>query len=829
MIDDELKQRIKDANEITDVIGQFVSLHKRGINYIGICPFHPDRHPSMTVSPSRQTYRCFVCGKGGDVIQFVQDHENMSFNEAVTWLAGRAGISLPERVMSDEETARVKEREAQRIAMKGAAFFFEKHLPEAQLYLHDRGFSLDDKVLKDFRIGYAPAGNLAKKEMLAAGFSEQKLLETDILKRSEKNFTFDTFKDRIMFPYFDIKGNINGYTGRWLTPQENTGKYVNTGDTPLFKKGTHLFGLYQARTAIARYDCAYIVEGQFDAMSMHKFGVCNTVATSGTALTPEQIQLLGRFTHRVILVYDADAAGLKASLANCEAFLRAGFQVSAVPLPEGKDPDNIAQEQKLETGKWLANREQNFLQYFAISLRGKNPGTDPNREEEAMQRLSTLISVIPSETLLLKCIEIMAGIFGCNTEVIQRKVNSILRQRKTASIKEKDKMAPGIYGIDMIAEARSGNEPCILTSNYQEFLTLYGDAPIAYVHGIPGMNDIQQLRQASQMFTSDSDGLTIAKDGTESGYLAGLSAIFRAGLSNITITVERDVQDDNDEEGSDDEENMDGEANDIIETFSFVKFYVFLHKCFFKTYNGERTSYIERCAEIISYAEDSVRIINFTYFQNCLGLTKQALNEIVRPYLAKRKSRMLINAQRTDDDYIEDNYDPNELPRYVQDNPEYLQMFQEFNYYPKLNKQGEPVCYLFKNEKSGYTLVGDFYMIPLLHIYSDNDEENKRVLRINRRKFKTPLYIEVNSKVLAKKSTLVEKLVMLEAVNFYNGEEKHWEKIRTYMSNNYITCREIITYGNQQEDGFSRREDQQFLPLPTASSMLLTEYRDLMR
>lgn len=171
MIDDELKQRIKDANEITDVIGQFVSLHKRGINYIGICPFHPDRHPSMTVSPSRQTYRCFVCGKGGDVIQFVQDHENMSFNEAVTWLAGRAGISLPERVMSDEETARVKEREAQRIAMKGAAFFFEKHLPEAQLYLHDRGFSLDDKVLKDFRIGYAPAGNLAKKEMLAAGFS----------------------------------------------------------------------------------------------------------------------------------------------------------------------------------------------------------------------------------------------------------------------------------------------------------------------------------------------------------------------------------------------------------------------------------------------------------------------------------------------------------------------------------------------------------------------------------------------------------------------------------------------------------------------------------
>lgn len=813
MIDEQLKQQIKDANEIVDVIGEFVSLRKKGINYIGICPFHPDRHPSMTVSPSRQTYKCFVCGKGGDVLQFIQDHENMSFNEAITWLANRVGISLPERVMSDEEANKAKEREAQRIAMKGAAVFFEKHLPEAQLYLHNRGFDLTDKVIRDFRIGYAPAGNLAKKELLAAGFSQQKLIEIDILKESEKKFTYDTFKDRIMFPFFDIKGNIDGYTGRWITPQENTGKYVNTGDTPIFKKGTHLFGLYQARTAISRYDCAYVVEGQFDVLSMHAVGVCNTIATSGTALTPEQIQLIGRFTHRVVLIYDADAAGIKASLVNCEAFLRAGFQVNAIPLPDGKDPDNIAQEHKLDTGKWLMNREQNFIQYFAISLRGNNPGTDPNKEEEAMKQLTALISVIPSETLRLKCIETMAGIFNTNTEVIQRKVNAFLRQRKTASIQEKEKMRPGIYGVEMIAETRNGNEPCILTSDYQEFLTLYGDTPIVYLHGIPGMTDIQQLRQASQMFTSDSDGLSISKDGVESDYLAGLATIFRAGITNITVTVERSSKDDEediDEERDDEDLEEEEEECNIIETFNFAKFYIYQHKLFFKEFKGERSPYIERCAEIISYAEDSVRIINFAYFYGCLGLTKQALNEILKPYLAKRKSRMAINSQRTDDDYVEENYDPDVLPRYVQDNPEYLQMFNQCNYYPKLNKQGEPVCYLFKNEKSGHTMVGDFYMIPLLHIYSDNDEENKRVLKINRRYYKTPLYIEIPSKALVKKSSIEEKLIMLEAVNFTNGEEKHWTKIREYMSRHYVTCTEVTTYGNQQEDGFSRREDQQF-------------------
>ncbi|WP_300877864.1 DNA primase, partial [uncultured Bacteroides sp.] len=785
MIDEQLKQRIKDANEITDVIGQFVSLHKRGINYIGTCPFHPDRHPSMTVSPSRQTYKCFVCGKGGDVIQFVQDHEGMSFNEAVTWLANRAGIPLPERIMSADEISKAKEREAQRIAMRAATAFFRKHLPDAQSYLYSRGYNLDDKVIADFQIGYAPQDNKAKGELLAAGFSKQRLIETGILAETDKGYVYDVFRDRIMFPYLDLKGNVVGYSGRYVTPQEKVGKYVNTGDTPLFRKGLHLFGLYQARAAIARYDNVYLVEGQFDVTSMHKAGVCNVIAGGGTALTPEQVQLIGRFTKKVTLMYDSDAAGIKAALKHCETFLSAGFQVSAVALQAGTDPDDLAQRLKADTGQWVMNHTVNFVGYFAPLLRGGSPGADPNKEEEAMQQICRLLAAIPSETLRLKSIEAAARQFDTNTEVMCRSVNNLLRSKKTAGVKPKSQMHPGIYGLEMLKETRSGNEPVILTRDYQEFITLYGDTPIAYVHGVSMQSDIIQLRQSGTLFTTECDGLHILKDGSESPYLTSLVSMYRAGITAITVSVEK-YPSAGDEENRDEEDGYPEENENCIESWNFAKYYIYLHKEFFKTFNGERSPYVERCAEVISYADDSVRIINFTVFHGWLGLTKQALTEILKPHLAKRKSRMAINAQRTDDDYEDENYDPDELPRYVQDNPEYMQMFKQCNYYPKLNKQGEPVCYLFKNEKSGHTMVGDFYMIPLLHIYSDNEEENKRVLKINRRYYKTPLYIEVQSKTLAKKSSIEEKLLNLEAVNFTNGEEKHWTKIREYMSRHYV-------------------------------------------
>lgn len=310
-------------------------------------------------------------------------------------------------------------------------------------------------------------------------------------------------------------------------------------------------------------------------------------------------------------MYDSDVAGIKASLKHCETFLSAGFQVSAVALQMGTDPDDLAQQLKADTGQWIMNHTINFVGYFAPLLRGSNPGEDPNKEEEAIQQICRLLAAIPSETLRLKCIETAARQFDTNTEVICRVINNLLQSKRTANVKEKSQMSPGIYGLEILKDVRSGSEPIILTQDYQEFITLYGDTPIVYVHEVPMQSDIIQLRQSGQLFTTECDGLNIFKDGKESHYLAALVSMYRAGITAITVSVERHPAD-NDEENEEEDEYSEENENSI-ESWNFAKYYIYLHKEFFKTFNGERSPYVERCAEVISYADDSVRIINFAF------------------------------------------------------------------------------------------------------------------------------------------------------------------------------------------------------------------------
>lgn len=369
MIDKETIERVKSALSITDIIGKYVTLRRTGRNFVGVCPFHNDSHPSMTVSPSRNTYKCFVCFHGGDVIQFIQDYEKINFGEALEWCAREAGIHIQNRELTDEERAKAMEIEAMRIAMKGSSAFFQKHLPEAETYLHDRGYQLTDQVIKDFFIGYAPEKNLGTKEMIASGFSKDILQKVGILAVNQYEKLYDVFRDRIMFPFIDLNGNITGFSGRLVTPRENAGKYINTGDTKIFRKGSQLFGLYQARKAIGQMKKVYLVEGQFDVISLHAAGVKNTIACSGTALTPEQVKLITRFTDSVILAYDSDDAGIKAALKNSELLLQSGLTVSCVSFPPGMDPDKLALQEKENTGKWLESNTIDFVTYFADNLR----------------------------------------------------------------------------------------------------------------------------------------------------------------------------------------------------------------------------------------------------------------------------------------------------------------------------------------------------------------------------------------------------------------------------------------------------------------------------
>lgn len=794
---------IKDSINIQDVISEFVNLQKRGINYTGLCPFHNDRHSSFSVSPSKQIYKCFACGKTGDIYQFLVEHENMTFPEAVHWCAKRIGIIIDEDQNSTPEQIEArKHKESLKIIMNASCDFYQGQLPHAKTYMQERGFDIDDDILRQYKVGYSPQGNVFITEFQKKGYRTELLQEVNLTAHGHYGF-YDIFQGRIMFPFLDNQGNVVGYTGRILQARDNVAKYSNTKDTPLFNKGSYLFGLFQARQSIGQLGFAYLVEGQFDVMSLAAVGVTNAVASSGTALTEMQVKLLSRYTRSVVLNYDGDAAGQKACKKTAGMMLKYGLEVKCIMLPYGKDPDDISKEKGTETALYLKNNTKDLVTYLCLQISKDDMG-DPSIKEQHLNELCDIISNCMSPTLCHSYAQKISKFFSIPTELVNSKIKSLV-SKKPSQTSDAD-LKPGVYGLDVLPQ---GDDSVHITSSWDEFLEGYGELHQLYVHEKLSMQDIQEIRRKCTLLDVDYSDLSIQKDGRESVLLAAMADCYRNGITQISVNYSADSQ--SLDSVPDDNESSDNYINKEYhdEVWTFINTYVYKYHLFLRDVNPyDHTPYIQRCAELIACADDSVRIINYSKFQGWLSLTKQQLNEILKPFLAKRKSRMAINAQRDDDDIY---YDPDQLPDYVETEPKYQQMYQQCKFYPKLNNEGIPVCYIFKNgNDKGHTMVGDFFMEPLLHIQSDIDEDNKRVVKINRRYYKQPIYLEVQSKAFLKKSTIEERLIMLEAVNFTDGEEKHWTKIREWMSRNFVTCKEIKIYGNQQTDGFSKKEDNMF-------------------
>lgn len=355
----EFIDRVKSKADIVDVMSHYLTLKKAGINHKCICPFHNDSHPSMVVSKTRQTYHCFVCGAHGDVVDFLMKHENKTFAEAMRILCEYAHEEFPKQELTPEETKEYKLLESRRIAIGAAAKFFEGNLSQAESFLTNRGYTSSDKVLQEYGVGYAPAGNAALRYLSENGYKTDTLKDVGVLGKSEEGRYYDFFRDRVMFPFFDLSGRVIAFSGRAVGPTDY-GKYVNTGETPLFRKGDHIFGLYQAKKAIAKEGFAYLVEGQFDVITLHKYGVENVIGGSGTAFTDNQVKLIVRFTLSVVMIYDADVAGMKAAVKNCELLLKAGVQVRCIRLPKGQDPDNFGQLNQEKTGELLQKAIETF-------------------------------------------------------------------------------------------------------------------------------------------------------------------------------------------------------------------------------------------------------------------------------------------------------------------------------------------------------------------------------------------------------------------------------------------------------------------------------------
>ncbi len=439
MIDRATVERIKDAANIVEVVSEFVTLRRSGANYKGLCPFHNEKTPSFYVSPARGTCHCFGCGKGGTPIGFIMEHEQMTYPEALRWLAQKYHIEIRERELTDEEKREQSERESMFIVNEWVANYFSSLLYDdrdgialGMQYFRSRGFR--DDIIKKFRLGY----DLNDRHALAntarsKGYNEDFLLKTGICYRNDRGELIDRYAGRVMFPWIGVSGKVVGFGGRLLDARTKgvNQKYVNSPDSEIYHKDRELYGIYQAKKAIAKDDRVYMVEGYTDVISMHQCGIENVVANSGTALSLHQIHMLHRFTSNITLLYDGDAAGIHAALRGTDMLLSEGMNLKVLLLPDGDDPDSFARKHTAaDFKKYIEEHQTDFMQFKTDLL--LNGERDPLKRSEAINSIVKSISLVQNQILRDTYLHDCAVRMGMNEATLINTMNKFIREGREA-------------------------------------------------------------------------------------------------------------------------------------------------------------------------------------------------------------------------------------------------------------------------------------------------------------------------------------------------------------------------------------------------------------
>ena len=445
MIDHQTVEKIKDAANIVDVVSEFVTLKKSGSNYKGLCPFHNEKTPSFYVSPARGMAHCFGCGKGGNSVSFIMEHEQMTYVEALRWLANKYHIEIHERELTDREKEEQSQRESMFIINDWARSYFENLLHNhadglaiGMQYFRMRGFR--DDVIKKFNLGFDLTDRHALgREALSKGYREDYLTATGICYKNERGELIDRYAGRVIFPWTGVSGKVVGFTARVLDSRTKgvNQKYVNSPDSEVFHKDRELYGIWQAKKAIAREDRVYMVEGQADVIAMHQCGIENVVANSGTALSLHQIHTLHRFTSNITLLYDNDAAGIHAALRGTDMLLSEGMNLKVLMLPEGKDPDEFARTHTVdEFNEYIKTHQADFIQ-FKTDLLLKNE-TDPTKRAEAINSIVESISVIQNQILRDTYIHECAQRIKISEATLINQMNAFIRNRRSTPTPQRE-------------------------------------------------------------------------------------------------------------------------------------------------------------------------------------------------------------------------------------------------------------------------------------------------------------------------------------------------------------------------------------------------------
>lgn len=438
--------RIMDAVNIVDVVSEFVTLRRSGVNFKGLCPFHDDKTPSFIVSPSKGICHCFACGKGGNAVNFLMEHEQLSYPDALRWLARKYNIEIHERQFSDEEQQQASQRESMFIVNEWASKYFQDvlhHTPDGQAlgmqYLRSRGFR--DDIISKFHIGYAPAkrDSLAR-EAKSKGYKEDFLVATGLCYRRDDGSLTDRYSGRIIFPWLNISGKVNAFGGRLLDSRTKgvQQKYVNSPESDIFHKDHELFGLYQAKKSIAKEDNVYMVEGYTDVISMHQGGIENVVANSGTALSLHQIRMLRRFSQNITLLYDGDEAGIHAAMRGTDMLLSEGMNVRVVILPDDDDPDSYSRKHTAQEFRDYVERNRKDFIGFKTDLTLKGV-SDPVRRSEAISGIVRSISLVPNQITRDTYLHDLASMLGMSERSLINTMNGFIRGDVENRIKEAER------------------------------------------------------------------------------------------------------------------------------------------------------------------------------------------------------------------------------------------------------------------------------------------------------------------------------------------------------------------------------------------------------
>lgn len=519
-IDNETVRKILDTADIVEVVSDFVKLRRSGSGYMGLCPFHNERTPSFSVSKAKGYCKCFSCGKGGSPVGFIMELEKLSYVEALRWLARKYNIEIKEREMTPEERAKATERESMLALNEFALNFFEHTLTQTEegrniglAYFRERGIS--DASIKKFRLGFAPEQRDALA--LAAtkkGYSAEMLRATGLCSASERGTLYDKYRGRVIYPIFGLSGKVLGFGARTLKTDKNVAKYMNSPESVIYHKSNELYGLYQARHAIVSKDKCILVEGYMDVISMSQRGVENVVASSGTSLTEGQIGLIHRFTENVTVIYDSDAAGIKASIRGIDMLLAQGMKIKVMLLPDGEDPDSFAKAHTLEEiQQYMAENETDFIRFKAKIMQSTTDANDPVARAEIIKSMTKSISVIPDDVLRSEYVKECARLLSTSEEIVALQVSKLRNETlEKEGVKAKQEAAakPEAPVSDPTIQKRTNRtqdqasfvRPCEI--EVLRLLVRYGMVTLATVQDADGREqDLSVIDYARQELESD--------------------------------------------------------------------------------------------------------------------------------------------------------------------------------------------------------------------------------------------------------------------------------------------------------------------------------------